>query len=289
MNRLLLLLSVMMLSACAGEVGKPWGYWMPKLWLSWANDDGRWVDEQLKTANGYLLTQPMITFKATQISLFYSDINTSSKGFDPSSPPAGCTLCHNDHCHCGDRLVPYSELAGSASANTSNELYQSIDQSFSFLISNQGLTRIDQDQEGESLNLKPLLLYDAHCDQERCALDRSRVTAIQLKISSFQISAIVEKQINQQREYVDTQAISIELPIDLTFSMPIDEVIDEDAYFQLPISVIWQLNAKIVDIFEWEAIKQGLSNEEKQILIESFKEQLILKTKTDIILKTHLD
>ncbi|MEW5848920.1 MAG: hypothetical protein AB2A00_08900 [Myxococcota bacterium] len=40
---------------------------------------------------------------------------TSGEGsstFDPANPPPGCTLCHGGHCHCGDRLVPYEELAG---------------------------------------------------------------------------------------------------------------------------------------------------------------------------------
>jgi hypothetical protein len=337
------LILLLLLMGCTLEEGKPWGYWMPKLWVSWQADPNRWVDNRLKTANGYLLSQAVFSFTATQISLFYTDINLNQKAFDPSSPPPGCSLCHNDHCHCGDRLVPYSELAGNGNASGANELSVDINQSFSFLLSPTALlpldqTQIDQYQRpfqpsfqqavNEMESHQPILSYDAQCDAQSCSLDRTKLTAVKLKISSMTLSALAYLQsdgsallpindshhikasdmgplnemtsadmgpLNEmtsadmgQSMMSSNKALSITLPLTLELTIPINQEIDEGKNYALPISVLWELNAKIVDIFDWQLIQIGLSDEARNQLSAQLIEQLILKTQIDVIFKSNL-
>jgi len=83
-------------------------------------------DGWFKTAESFELKMDRLTLKVRDLRLQTTASASSSSGacsFDPSNPPAGCSLCHGGHCHCGGKLVSYADLkaqacGGGSSAST---------------------------------------------------------------------------------------------------------------------------------------------------------------------------
>jgi hypothetical protein len=264
---------ILLLSACTFEEGSPWGYWKPNLWVVWSYSD-RLEDEsqRFKTAKSYALEDLQFSVQVDQIKLYTAPINQgSSSGFDPSKPPAGCTLCHNDHCHCGNELVPYAQLAAQSNQTQSSEQQVSFAQQIKFQLNSM------QTQEVKSLI--------SDCDPLTCALDRSRVTSISVSISKLQISTKAYDLIpNAQRSLpLEGEIFSLDFPIALQLGLALDEVLDEGKSYDLPLQLIWQIPSSLFDLIDWGKIKVGLSDEEMQVFLEDLQAHLLLKSKIHII------
>lgn len=276
---MLLSISVLLLSACTFEEGSPWGYWKPNLWVVWSYGDR--LDEEsqsFKTAKSYALENLQFSFQIDQIKLYTAAINQgSSSGFDPSKPPAGCTLCHNDHCHCGNELVPYAQLAAQSNQNQSSEQQVSFSQTVDFQVNAM------QTQEVQSL------LSD--CDALTCALDRSRVTSISVSVSKLQISTKAYDLLpNAQRSIpLEGETFSLNFPIALQLGLALDEVIDEGKSYDLPLQLIWQIPSSLFDLIDWGKMKVGLSDEEMQGFLEDIQAHLLLKSKINVVKQSSIN
>ncbi len=276
---MLLSISVLLLSACTFEEGSPWGYWKPNLWVVWSYGDR--LDEEsqnFKTAKSYALENLQFSFQIDQIKLYTAAINQgSSSGFDPSKPPAGCTLCHNDHCHCGNELVPYAQLAAQSNQNQSSEQQVSFSQPVDFQVNAM------QTQEVQSL------LSD--CDALTCALDRSRVTSISVSVSKLQISTKAYDLLpNAQRSIpLEGEIFSLNFPIALQLGLALDEVIDEGKIYDLPLQLIWQIPSSLFDLIDWGKMKAGLSDEEMQGFLEDLQAHLLLKSKINVVKQSNIN
>lgn len=96
------------LSACTLDEGQPWG--QAELNLS--------VEAQPRLdAQGRWLTPRDYAVKVEQLGLELGAMRLTMRPsagvttFDPASPPAGYSLCHNGHCHADDgRLVDYEDI-----------------------------------------------------------------------------------------------------------------------------------------------------------------------------------
>jgi hypothetical protein len=93
-------------------------------------DAGRTTaDGWFKTDTSFELSFTALTLQVREVQLTAAAASGSASGssctFDPADPPAGCTLCHSGHCHCGDELKTYENLeaelcggSGGAAAST---------------------------------------------------------------------------------------------------------------------------------------------------------------------------
>lgn len=92
---------------------------------------------------------------------------------DPADPPAGCTLCHGGHCHCGDELVDYETLAAQVcgGGNSSSDVT---------LATVQGAENIPLKGAAESISLGDC---SPSCDLAAGQLTRSSVAFGTLKIN----------------------------------------------------------------------------------------------------------
>ncbi len=104
-----------LLAGCL-DAGAPWGIVRTTLAVDLAPDASRLEGDRLVTARDYRLALASVEVEVDAVSIM---IRADTAAFDPSSPPAGYTLCHNGHCHSDDgRLVPYEEIAGAAETET---------------------------------------------------------------------------------------------------------------------------------------------------------------------------
>jgi hypothetical protein len=259
--------------SCTFEDGKPWGYWQPNLWMVWSYGDR--IDPQTQrfnTAKSYALDDLKFSFQVDQIKLYTAAIDQGgANGFDPSKPPAGCTLCHNDHCHCGNELVPYAQLAAQSNQTSSSEQQIPIAQNISFDI--------------QPMQTQIIKSFISDCDPSTCALDRTRVTSIAVSISHLKISAKAYDLIpNAQRSIPNEGEIfSLDFPISLQLGLPLDEVLDEGKAYDLPLQLIWQMPPSLFDLIDWQQMKAGLSDEDQQAFLEELQAHLLLKSKIHVI------
>ena len=82
------------------------------------------ADGWFKTADSFELKLDKLTLKARDLRLQSTGAASSSSAggactFDPANPPAGCSLCHGEHCHCDGKLVSYAELKAQACGGSS--------------------------------------------------------------------------------------------------------------------------------------------------------------------------
>jgi hypothetical protein len=111
------MLLALLLAGCTYEDGRGFARLSGELWSRFAGVDpqaGRLqADGWLKTDNSFELRLTRLELEVKTVDLRALQDAPSPVGdcsFDPSSPPAGCTLCHGGHCHCGGALKSYAEL-----------------------------------------------------------------------------------------------------------------------------------------------------------------------------------
>jgi hypothetical protein len=118
-----LLLVTAAVSGCALDPGQPWGRLSLTASARFAPSASR------LTASGALKTVHNEAIKLADVRLRVASVSATVAGdatdisFDPASPPAGYSLCHNGHCHRDDGTLPtYDEikveLAGTAGGGT---------------------------------------------------------------------------------------------------------------------------------------------------------------------------
>jgi hypothetical protein len=117
-SRLLVITLVLASPGCTLEKGRGFAHLSASLASSFRGlepDLGRTLEGGwLKTAGSYALQLSQLELGVRELRLLRAAAASSSSStpcsFDPQNPPAGCTLCHNDHCHCDGKLRTYDEL-----------------------------------------------------------------------------------------------------------------------------------------------------------------------------------
>lgn len=101
-------LASLCLVGCAFDDGDPWGALSVELTAS--------APLAFRTAEGASVELDAVTVTVDAVALYPGE--AGAQDFDPANPPEGCTLCHGGHCHCGDALVTYAELAARSAGDT---------------------------------------------------------------------------------------------------------------------------------------------------------------------------
>jgi hypothetical protein len=106
-----LFIFIAFLSGCTLEPGDPWGEVVWEVDAATeagarSDDAGRW-----RTSKGYVVEVTRLSVEVQSVGLSLRP-EGAEVGFDPASPPAGYSLCHNGHCHRDDgALVDYEDIA----------------------------------------------------------------------------------------------------------------------------------------------------------------------------------
>ena len=118
------LLLVLTTSGCTFEDGVGFAYLSARLYSTFdgvkPGNSRVLSDGWFKTADSFEFKLDRLTLKARDLRLQSTAGAGSSAGssgtctFDPSNPPAGCSLCHGGHCHCDGKLVSYEDLKAQA-------------------------------------------------------------------------------------------------------------------------------------------------------------------------------
>ncbi len=166
------LMAVAALAGCAFDDGNPWSEMSATLSVTF-DDASRAGDEgEIRTSNDYLVDLERFSFTVSSVQLLR--YGAAGLTFDPASPPAGYSLCHNGHCHADDgSLVSYEEVViNEAGSSTSAIVAFAPDL-------NAELT----DSDGAVVELA--------CDGSDCELPRGEIHAVELEVTELEFAATV--------------------------------------------------------------------------------------------------
>lgn len=154
--------------------------------------------------------------------------------FDPSSPPAGYTLCHGGHCHSDDgRLVPYAEieaeLAGGG-AVLAPVLELPVDRSFELLAS------------------RTVVLDDGETELPRASLSRARVTIEGLGLSGSVTGGTLGDR---------TILLRVGLPLSAVAGEGLEYSIDRSGPGRIAVAVELIFGGRFFDGLDFAALEDG--------------------------------
>lgn len=162
--------------------------------------------------------------------------------FDPSSPPAGCTLCHGGHCHCGDELKSYAELeaqvcgGGAASAPASDLARMPVEHGFDLL--------------------SPVRRDLTRCSPS-CELAEGQAQQVQVQIDRLTLKGKVRDLSLQDRLAGAVLAVALALDLKgaaLSAQLSPAEPIDDDSPYRLDLDATLPVTLKLLDDVAWDKL-----------------------------------
>ena len=250
-------------SGCAFSDGEPWG--QAEFHLTGSFDFSERQDEQarLKTTTNYALEIDVleVTFDSLSLAMRQGERTLS---FDPSEPPVGYSLCHNGHCHSDDgRLVSYEDIAA--------ELAGSGESGFSVHLPLEG---------SFVLNSIPSEFTGAWSCSDQCQLQRGHLNLVTLQVHSLTIRGrVYDRQEGDYRRLPESGiALSLTIPLNLSFERIIEGVVDRVEPVGVGIHVYFELTNKLFDSINWVDFVEDNTTElievPNDILGESVREKL---------------
>jgi len=175
--------------------------------------------------------------------------DTATQGtctFDPAHPPAGCTLCHGGHCHCGNELKSYEELeaqvCGAAGSSTTTLATLPVGTVFDL--------RPDQ-AEKASAEL-------AECTPS-CELGRGSVGGVTVVAERLRLEATLRDQSIADRLQGATRSVMLDLPLGglaLKGHPDVATTLDRDQPYGLYLRIRWPVAAGLLDGIAWETLER---------------------------------
>lgn len=186
------------LVGCAFDDGEPWGRLTVQVQARGPLN--------LRTADGVTVELDHLALELGGLALYGADDPAAS--FDPADPPDGCTLCHGGHCHCGDALVPYAELAAQAAGGSAAPILTA-----------------DGPSAAVELDDGPATVALDGCVQG-CAMPRGAVTRAELRVVGLRVSGRTADGVGI--EGLIPLELSFDTLLDLSFDrgQPVDQVLD---------------------------------------------------------------
>lgn len=209
---------------------------------------------------GWLKTSSSFALKLSELELGVRELrllgaapaasgSTASCSFDPQNPPAGCTLCHNDHCHCDGELRSYDELraqvCGGGASTTSAVTVARLPVPGSQSLLGAGTRRVI-----------------ASC-LPSCELGAGSLDELQLSLERLRLRAVVRDESNANRLGGRQPSVVVDLPLGgAALSLKLANAggaiaIGRDQPYHLALSVSLPVSEKLFDSVAWG----GLSGE----------------------------
>jgi len=276
------LASILLLVACAAESGEPWGRVSGlELLLSWESSasrvhpDGGW-----RTSTSFRVYDLHVTIDYEELTLLSLDEGSSAIGgaltaIDPSAPPAGCTLCHGGHCHCGGELIDYAELlsrgATEGGGGGSSPLLRLAE-------SWRGVLSLGGDAEGEGA----LDQSSLSCEGARCDLGAGSLRGLSLRLPRVALSFMVEDLLNgESRRLTEPERVELELALPTSLELSFDKPValgqgsqPADELRALTLRLSHTLNPTLFDI-DWSQLSAELELELLSALIDLCELELV--------------
>jgi len=207
------LLACLLTGGCAFDDGHPWG----NLTLT-VDATGPMA---LRTADGVTVELETVALRTRGVMFYGADDPAAS--FDPSDPPHGCTLCHGGHCHCGDELVPYADLAARTSAGPATPV-------------------VTLPADGEPVGLRDgaAVIPLAACTSD-CPMPRGALTRVEFGLTALRLVG----------QTADGVRFDGWVPMDLAFSDALDLRFDRGEPISQSVALTFGVPASVLDGVEW--------------------------------------
>ncbi len=254
------LASLAVLTGCTFSDGTPWGrIERAELSIELSVPDGR-LDTQgrFKTSLDYRIELTSLRVDYTRLS-----VSTQAKGtkvFDPAQPPAGCTLCHNGHCHCDAELVAYEDLAVQASAGGS-EVTLGINRSL------------------DALNDTKEIELDA-CTAGACDLPRGALSAVTVGVTMIQVEGTVWDARGTPR-FENAMPFIIQAQLSDRLQGPLEGVLDRTSGWMLHVTARHEIDETFFDGIDWaNHLTQGAWPEQTPIEVSEYLQKAMTERAT---------
>lgn len=198
-------------AGCAFDDGEPWGALSVELTAS--------APLAFRTAQGVSVELDDVELTVDAVEIYPGD--AAAEDFDPANPPEDCTLCHGGHCHCGDALVTYAELAARSTGDTPPLVT---------LVASDAIALTDAPAP------VPLTGCAPACDLPRATVTRARVTLTALTVRG-----------RAGDDPVDL-TVALDAPLDTLVEIPFDR--DHDPSARLTLTL--RLPPELLDGIEWD-------------------------------------
>jgi hypothetical protein len=250
------LVVALLLAGCTFEDGRGFARLSGELWSHFAGTDpksGRLqTDGWFKTDNSFELRLTRLELEVKSIELLALQAAAPSSGgscsFDPSNPPAGCTLCHGGHCHCDGALKSYAELeaqvcgggAGQPQATTLGSL------------------PVDEVQPLLGSGTRSQLLT---CEPS-CELPAGDVSRVRLTLGRLRLAGKVRDLSLQDRLGGVEPAVTVDRDLSgaaLEAELATHQHIDRHHAYHLDLSVELPVTEKLLDGIDWHTLDGAAS------------------------------
>lgn len=206
--RICLTTLLVLLAGCAFDDGEPWGRAHVALQAS--------APAAMRTADGLTVELERVELVTDAVLLFAGE-RSAAAAFDPADPPEGCTLCHAGHCHCGDELVDYDELAARVAGAGGDAAPAAV------VFAEPGATAL-----GPEARAVPLDGCGGGCTIPRGALRRVEVALVGLRLSGtaddtpFDLDLELSAAVDAGVEVVFDRGEAVDATLDLNLSLPVE-------------------------------------------------------------------
>lgn len=214
------------LLGCTFSDGQPWGQVQASLRVELADTEDRLTPQgDLRTSKDYAvrIQSMQVEYDALIVELQ----GESAANFDPTDPPAGCSLCHNGHCHCGAALVPYEELAQQAGGGGAQ------------LAIGAGAARVPTN--------RPATVPLADCGD--CLLPRGTLNAATVTLTRLTATVVVRDLREELR--IGPTEFPIDIPLSITSVAPLTGALDRESPTTLRLRAVHHISARLFDAVDW--------------------------------------
>jgi hypothetical protein len=246
------LLVALLMGGCTIDDGVGFGRLSARLWSGFAGLEqgaGRLTsDGWFRTSNSFELKLSSLTLTLREIQVRgTAGTGGTSSGctFDPSSPPAGCSLCHNDHCHCDGELVSYDELeaqvCGGGGGSSTTKLAS--------LAVPGAQNLLGQGTRTEELTCRP-----------SCELDAGQLDGIQVLLDRLQLDAKLRDRSAADRLQGAEPKVALDWDLggaSLSHTLASPELVDRDHPYLVRLALELPLAAGTLDGVDWHQLQRS--------------------------------
>lgn len=245
------LLLATLLSGCTFEDGVGFAHLSGSLHSSFAGllpGSGRLqADGWYKADNSFELKLTSLTLEVRDVRLQSSTTSSAAASgtctFDPSNPPAGCSLCHGGHCHCDGKLVSYEVLKQQACGGSSGGTT---------------IATVGALQVGKEYSLLGAgTASGALTCSGSCELKRGSASQVSVLLDGLEMTAKVQDRSLADRLSGKTLDVTVDLSLAgaaLVHKFTAAQGLDRDNEYMFDLAVKLPVTDKLLDGIEWHKL-----------------------------------